>query len=101
QPLWQARGRIREGLTWFDSVLTDEVAQDVEVAAAIRSRALADKAMIDLLFGAADSVERAQQALALARDIDDPAVLARALTACGLTAAYNADLAGTYFAEAI
>jgi DNA-binding CsgD family transcriptional regulator len=39
--------------------------------------------------------------LALARDIDDPAVLARALTACGLTAAYNAELAAAYFAEAI
>ena len=24
QPLWPARGRIREGLTWFDAVLTDE-----------------------------------------------------------------------------
>src|SRR5271166_3304837 len=101
QPLWQARGRLREGLTWFDSVLTHEVAQDAEVAAAIRARALADKAVIDLVLGAADSVDRAQQALALARDIDDPAVLARALTACGLTAAYNAELAGTYFAEAI
>ena len=28
-------------------------------------------------------------------------MLARALTACGLTAAYNAELAGEYFAEAI
>jgi predicted ATPase/class 3 adenylate cyclase/DNA-binding CsgD family transcriptional regulator len=101
QPLWATRGRVREGLTWFDSVLTHEVAQDAEVAAAIRARALADKAVIDLVLGAADSVDRAQQALALARDIDDPAVLARALTACGLTAAYNAELAGTYFAEAI
>jgi hypothetical protein len=35
-----------------------------------------------------------QFALALARDIDDPAALARALTACGFTAAYNAELAG-------
>jgi predicted ATPase/class 3 adenylate cyclase/DNA-binding CsgD family transcriptional regulator len=101
QPLWQARGRPREGLAWFDAVLTREVAQDAEVAAAIRARALADKAVIDLVLGAADSVDRAQQALALARDIDDPAVLARALTACGLTAAYNAELAAAYFAEAI
>ena len=71
------------------------------MAAAIRARALADKAVIDLLFGAADSVDRAQQALALARDVDDPAVLARALSACGVTAAYNAELAGEYFAEAV
>jgi predicted ATPase/class 3 adenylate cyclase/DNA-binding CsgD family transcriptional regulator len=101
QPLWQARGRVREGRAWFDAVLTREVAQDTEVAAAVRARALADTAVLYLFFGAADSVDRAQQALALARDIDDPAVLARALTACGLTAAYNAELAGVYFAEAI
>jgi predicted ATPase/class 3 adenylate cyclase/DNA-binding CsgD family transcriptional regulator len=101
QPLWQARGRGREGLTWFDAVLTREVAQDAGLAAAVRARALADTAIHYLLFGAADSVDRAQQALALARSIDDPAVLARALTACGLTAGYNAEAAGVYFAEAI
>jgi predicted ATPase/class 3 adenylate cyclase/DNA-binding CsgD family transcriptional regulator len=101
QPLWQSRGRGREGLTWFDTVLTREVAQDAEVSAAVRARALADTAIHYLLFGAADSLDRAQQALALARDIDDPAVLARALTACGLTAGYNAEVAGVYFAEAI
>jgi predicted ATPase/class 3 adenylate cyclase/DNA-binding CsgD family transcriptional regulator len=99
-PLWQARGRLQEGRAWFDAVLTDEVGQDAGVAAAIRARGLADKAAIDLLFGAADSLDRAQQAVALAREVDDPAVLARALTACGFTAAYNAELAGEYFAEA-
>jgi DNA-binding CsgD family transcriptional regulator len=101
QPLWQARGRPREGRAWFDAVLTREVAQDAGVAAAVRTRALADIAVLYLFCGAADSMDRAQQALALARDIEDPAVLARALTACGLTAAYNAELAGVYFAEAI
>jgi len=101
EPLWITRGRPREGLAWFDTVLTNEVAQDAEVAPAVRARALADKAMLDMMFSAADSVDRAQQALALARHIDDPAVLARALTACGFTAAYNAELAGAYFAEAI
>ncbi|MCV7353360.1 LuxR family transcriptional regulator [Mycobacterium parmense] len=101
QPLWQARGRIREGLAWFDAALTCEVAQDAEVAAAVRARALADIAVLELFCGAADSASHAQQALVLARDVDDPAVLARALTACGLTAAYNAELAGKYFAEAV
>src|SRR5580704_2647805 len=37
QPLWQARGRIREGLAWFDAVLTREVAQDAGLAAAVRA----------------------------------------------------------------
>ena len=93
--------RIREGRAGFDAVLTHEVAQDAGVAAAVRARALAGTAVLYLLSGAADSVDRAQQALAIARDIDDRAVLARALVACGFTAAYNAELAGAYFAEAI
>ncbi|HZC93673.1 MAG TPA: LuxR family transcriptional regulator [Mycobacterium sp.] len=101
QPLWLARGRTREGLAWFDTVLTHEVAQDAELAAAVRARALADKALLDTLSGGADGLNQAQQALALARDIEDPVVLARALTACGITAAYNAELAAEYFAEAI
>ena len=101
QPLWQARGRLREGLAFFDAVLTDEVAQDAEMAAAVRARALADRAMLATIAVTTGGMDHAQQALALARDIDDPAVLARALTACGLTAAYNAELAGAYFAEAI
>ena len=101
QPLWQARGRLREGLAWFDTVLTDEVAQDAAVAAAVRARSLADRAVLATIAVTTGGMDQAQQALALARDIDDPAVLARALTACGLTAAYNADLAGAYFAEAI
>ena len=100
-PLWRARGRVREGLAWFDTVLTDEVAQDAEVAAAVRARSLADVAVLDTIVAAADGLNRAQQALVLARDIEDPAVLARALTACGLTAAYNAELAEEYFAEAV
>ena len=46
QPLWLARGRIREGLAWFDAALADLDAQHPEVAAAVRARALADKAML-------------------------------------------------------
>jgi predicted ATPase/class 3 adenylate cyclase/DNA-binding CsgD family transcriptional regulator len=101
QALWLARGRVREGLTWFDTVLTQEVAQDAGVAAAVRARALADKALLDILMVATDSRDWAQQALLLAREIEDPAVLARALAACGFAAAYNAEVAGAYFAEAI
>ena len=46
---------------------------------------------------------RLEQALAIARDVDDPALLARTLTACGFIAGqgYNAEVARAYFAEAI
>ena len=94
QPLWQARGRIREGLAWFDAALADLDAQHPEVAAAVRARALADRAVLATVLGAADSLDQAQQALAIAREVDDPALLARALTACGSIAAFITRRAG-------
>jgi len=101
QPLWGARGRLREGLAWFDAALTDDNAQHVEVTAAVRARALADRALLAALTGAAGSLDHAQQALAIAREVDDPALLVRALTARGSIAALSAEVAGPYFAEAI
>ena len=103
QPLWQARGRLREGRTWFDATLADLDAQHPEVAAAVRARALADKAVLDAMVGSIDSLDQAEQALAIARDVDDPALLARTLTACGMVASlgYNAEVARACFTEAI
>jgi len=103
QPLWLARGRIREGWAWFKTVLTDDRAHDLEVAAAVRARALADSALLDTWVDAAASVDRAQQALVIARELDDPALLVPALTVCGLIASYSysAEVARTCFAEAL
>jgi predicted ATPase/class 3 adenylate cyclase/DNA-binding CsgD family transcriptional regulator len=101
QPLWLARGRVREGLAWLDAALTDLDAHHQQVAAAVRARALADKPVLDIWVGAATSMDPAQQALAIARDVDDPALLARALTACGFIAGQSAEVAQPYFAEAI
>ena len=103
QPLWTARGRLREGLVWFDAALADLDAQHPGVAPAVRARALADRAGLAIRMGAADSLDQAQQALAIAREVDDPALLARALTACGSIAAFftRFELASAYFAEAI
>ncbi len=102
QPLWQARGRLREGLTWFDAALADDNAQHGGAAAAVIARALADRALLAIWAGAAESAEQAQQALAIAREVDDPALLARALTACGYIAGFfDAEAARTYLAEAI
>ena len=103
QPLWLARGRIREGLAWFDAALADLDAQHPEVAAAVRARALADSAVLDTWVDAAASVDRAQQALVIGRELDDPAVLVPALAVCGLIASYSysAEVARTCFAEAL
>jgi predicted ATPase/DNA-binding CsgD family transcriptional regulator len=102
QPLWQARGRLREGLAWFDATLNDLDAHHPGVTPEVRARALADRATLGLWVSAAESPDQAQQALAIAREIDDPALLVRALTACGYIAGYfDAEAARAYLAEAI
>jgi DNA-binding CsgD family transcriptional regulator len=101
QPLWFTRGRIREGLAWFDAVLTVDDTDHLEVAAAVRAGALADKAVLDAWVTAKLSMDQAQQAVAIARELDDPALLARTLTACGVVANYyDREVARPYFAEA-
>jgi predicted ATPase len=100
QPLWLARGRIQEGLSWFDAVFAHENTLDAEVIAPVRARALADKVVLDGWVGVYNMAD-AEQALALARELDDPALLARALFACGSAMVFNAEVARRYFAEAI
>ncbi len=102
QLLWLTRGRVREGLAWFDTALADLDVQHLEVAAAVRARALADKAVLDVHVGG-DSLDQAEHALAIAREVGDPALLAWVLTACGLSAAVsrNAEGARPYFTEAV
>jgi predicted ATPase/class 3 adenylate cyclase/DNA-binding CsgD family transcriptional regulator len=101
QPLWQTRGRIQEGLAWFDATLTDHNARLCDISAVVRGRALADRAALDASRSIHDNLEQAEEAVAIAREIDDPALLARALTACGAIASYSADAARPYLAEAI
>ena len=101
EPLWLARGLIREGLSWFDSVLTDQGVEQRDLPPAVLARALADRVMIDASVMATDCVDQAAQALAIAREVDDPALLARALTAFGCVTGYNPAVARPYFAEAV
>jgi predicted ATPase/class 3 adenylate cyclase/DNA-binding CsgD family transcriptional regulator len=100
QPLWQTRGRILEGRAWFDTVLAEDDPNNLDVTAAVRARVLADTAMLNMWVGG--SMDRAERALAIARELGDPALLARTLTACGFIAGakYNAEAAATYFSEA-
>jgi predicted ATPase/DNA-binding CsgD family transcriptional regulator len=98
QPLWLARGRIQEGLSWFNAVQPHET-PDQEVTAPVRVRAIADKVVLDGWAGIYKMAD-AEQALAMARQLDDPALLARALYACGSATVFNAEVAQPYFAEA-
>jgi DNA-binding CsgD family transcriptional regulator len=101
QPLWLARGRIQEGMVWFDAVLSDGEARPADVAPAVCARALAENAILEVYTGATGRMERAHEALAIAREVDDPALLLRALTACGGIAVYDPEVARPYLAEAI
>jgi hypothetical protein len=100
QPLWMTRGRLLEGRAWFDAVLAEADPENVEVPPAVRIRALADTAALNIYGGG--STDQAERALAIARELDDPALLARALTACGVVAGlrYDAEAARTHYSEA-
>ncbi|OBK14862.1 LuxR family transcriptional regulator [Mycobacterium asiaticum] len=100
QPLWLTRGRIQEGLAWFDAVLTDRSAL-ARVAPVVRGRALADRAALDASRSIHDNLDQALQAVAIARQMKDPALLARALTACGAINSSSAEAARPFLAEAI
>lgn len=101
QPLWTTRGRVREGTAWFDAALDDAAARDAEVPLPVRARALADNATLEGAQTIHDNMDKALEALALAREIGDPALLVRALAGCGIIAAYDAAAASAYFDEAL
>ena len=99
QPLWLTRGRLAEGLAWFDAALGDEDPDDADMPAE-RVRALADKSTLAGWIGMPSAVESAKRALTRARELDDPALVVRALTAMCCDAIWNLEEGGPYFAEA-
>ena len=98
-PLWVSRGRLREGLGWFDAAFSDGPFESIQPATL--ARALADRAMLNAQLGTTNPLEDARRALEIARGIGDSALIARALTACAGSAAFNPDIARPYVEEAI
>ena len=101
QPLWLSRGRVQEGTVWFNAALAHATGHQVEAPPGIRARALADKAALDASQSIHDTMDKALEALAIAREIGDPALLVRALASCGLIAAFDAQAASSHFDEAL
>ncbi|OBI09646.1 hypothetical protein A5715_12360 [Mycolicibacter heraklionensis] len=95
-PLW-IHSRTLEGLAWFNSLL----AVGAELAPGARARTLADKAIFDALIGNYGQAHQAEEAVSIARDLDEPGLLAWALAACGFTCSYSPELALPYFEQAI
>ncbi|OBK31671.1 transcriptional regulator [Mycobacterium asiaticum] len=100
QPVWLTRGRILEGLAWFHTI-QDDFDQPIDVAPTAHARALCDEAVLNMYMG--EHTSRAQRAVQIARELDDPALLARALSALGLIAGatYDGESAAAYYAEAV
>ena len=98
-PFWERRGRSREGLAGFDAVLTEEPPS--QVAPAVWVRAVVEHSILAALVGWPAGVDRAREALAIARQLEHPVLIGRALYACGLLAVYTTEVAQPYFAEAI
>jgi predicted ATPase/class 3 adenylate cyclase/DNA-binding CsgD family transcriptional regulator len=98
-PLWQPRPA--EGVAWLDAVLNEANAHHLDIAPAVRARALADRVLLAANIGwYADLPGQADEALTIARQLDNPALLTRALAASGLIG-FHSEAAHEYRAEAI
>ncbi|MCV7299613.1 LuxR family transcriptional regulator [Mycobacterium barrassiae] len=97
-PLWVSRGRLREAFAWFDAALA---ADDESVQPASRAWALAHRVMLHSQLQETNPADDAMEALTIARDIGDPALIAHAVLACASTAGIDLDFAQPYIGEAI
>ena len=98
QQVWIACGRFREGLAAFEMVLSDGRCSEVEPAVWVR--AVADQSTLTGWAVVPPNEDRARDALAAARELEDPALLARILIGCASVALYNAEVSEACFAEA-
>jgi predicted ATPase/DNA-binding CsgD family transcriptional regulator len=101
QPLWLSRCRMREGLAWFNAALDGQPPGVAPVPPEVRAGALADAAVLANWMAAPPQVAQAEEAVALARQLGDPALLGRALLGAGCAAGYHAEDGRPYFPEAI
>jgi predicted ATPase len=70
-PLWLLRARQQEGMAWFDAAFAGMSDPEAVVAAAVRARALADNAVLCSLVAGMTGIGQAEEALAIARELDD------------------------------
>jgi predicted ATPase/class 3 adenylate cyclase/DNA-binding CsgD family transcriptional regulator len=104
QPLWLTRGRVQEGTAWFDIALAGAKAGGAAISPispTVVAGALADKTVLDAMQLNLENVDDAYEALAIARETGDRALLVRALTACVGVHAYDAQAAEPFLAEAL
>jgi len=99
QRLWLGRCRMLEGQAWFDAALAAQPATAEPIAAEVRIRALTDSAVLADWNGV-PRLTQAEEAVTLARELGDPALLGRALLGVGYSAGILAEAGRPYFTEA-
>jgi len=101
QRLWVTRGRFREGVAGFDSVLNDVRYHDEDVAPKVWVRAVANAGMLAVWFSVPATLQRVDEGLAAARELNDSALITQCLMTCAVMAMNDAELTNRYFAEAV
>jgi len=99
RPMWLRGRRAQEALTGLDAVLAGE--DHSRIAPAVWAGAVAYQSILAGFMGIPMDLVRAQEALSIARQLDDRALIGQALHACGMLAIYDQKVAERYFAEAI
>jgi predicted ATPase/class 3 adenylate cyclase len=99
--MWVPLGRMHEGLAWFDALLPMKHDWRDQVSAAVHARALADRGVLEMMARGAGAADGVEEALAIAREVGDPALLMRALVARGFIAAGCGESADALLAEAL
>ena len=101
QPVWLGRCRMLEGLAWFAAALDGQSDDAEPVAPDAWVRAVADAAVLAGWPGASPRTAQAQQAVAMARELGDQALLGRALLGAGYAVGYLGEAGRPYLGEAI
>ncbi|OBI32144.1 transcriptional regulator [Mycobacterium sp. E1386] len=101
QRLWVTRARFREGVAGFEAVFGDERYRDADVAPEVWIRAVADAGLLAVWYSVPASLERAEEALAAARQVGDQKLIAHSLRTCCMLAFNDPELAAPLFAEAV
>lgn len=98
RPLWLRGGRVQEALFGLSAILAEDRSH---LTPAVWVGAVARYAILAAWVGFPVELSRAQEALAVARDIGDPALLRKALIGCGMIALYVPGTAEPYLTEAV
>lgn len=99
QPFWVIGGRLSEGVSWFDDVVTDVPSS--AVSPQVWARAVANLSTVSAwLQRPPTSLEQAVHALAIAREAGDSTLIASVLNVCSVLAMFDAETSQAYLTEA-